>query len=110
MSAGVYTTTVTILGGSSQDGYGDTVEGVDAIATGVPMSINEGRQVVATEGQAQARTVRYYTGRAPHGLQVDDTQRIRDERTGDIYLIDNVSRPSHAAVPQDTRLDLRRVT
>jgi hypothetical protein len=41
---------------------------------------------------------------------VDSSNRIRDERTGDTYVIDNVTTPINPIIPQDVRLDLRRVT
>lgn len=103
------TTTVSILGGSASSDFGDPIEGTTVAASGIPASIVEGRQTVATESDPQARVVRYYTGRLPNGTEVNDSQRIRDDVTGDIYSIDNVTRPRNPVIPQDVRLDLRRV-
>ena len=104
------TTTVTVLGGTETGPYDDPAESNTEVATGIPASIIEGRQIVATEADQQARVIRYYTGRLPHGTTVDDSQRIRDERTGDVYSIDNVTAPVNPIIPQDVRLDLRRIT
>jgi hypothetical protein len=104
------TTTVTILGGNTSSDYGDVLDSDTPAGAGIPASIIEGRQVVSTESDPQARVIRYYTGRLPAGTAVDDSQRIRDERTGDLYSIDNVTRPANPIIPQDVRLDLRRVT
>ncbi len=103
------TTNVTILGGSSSSDIGDESEGADVIAEHIPASIVEGRQTVATESDPQARIIRYYTGRLPNGTAVNDSQRIRDEFSGETYVVDNVSRPHNPIIPQDVRLDLRRV-
>jgi hypothetical protein len=103
-------TTVTILGGSSDSDYGDVLDSDEPAGSGIPASIVEGRQIVSTESDSQARAVRYYTGRLPFGTIVDDSNRLRDERTGDLYSIDNVTAPANPIFPQDVRLDLRRVT
>ncbi len=103
-------TTVSILGGSSNSDYGDVIDDDEPAGSGIPAMIIEGRQIVATESDPQARVIRYYTARLPHGTAVDDTHRLRDERTGDVYSIDNVTYPMNAVIPMDVRLDLRRVT
>ncbi len=104
------TTTVTILGGNEETDFGDVLDSDTPAGSGIPASIIEGRQVVATESDPQARVIRYYTGRLPHGTVVDDTQRLRDEVTGETYVIDNVTTPKNPVIEQDVRLDLRRVT
>lgn len=102
-------TTVTILGGSTESDYGDVLDSDTPAGAGIPASIVEGRQIVATESDAQARAIRYYTGRLPAGTAVTDANRLRDERSGETYVIDNVTVPKNAVIPQDVRLDLRRV-
>lgn len=104
------TTTITALGGTSTSPYEDTVDGTTAVATGVPASIIEGREVMATESDPQARVIRYYIGRVPAGTDTSAWVRIRDERSNTVYVIDNVTSPTNPAVPMDVRLDLRRVT
>lgn len=102
-------TTITILGGSATSDYGDVLDSDEPAGSGIPASIIEARQIVSTEGDPQARAVRYYTGRLPNGTVVTDSQRIRDERTGETFVIDFVSTPRNTVIPQDVRLDLRRV-
>lgn len=104
------TTTVDILGGGgSTDEWGDPTESTDVILAGVPASITETRQVVATESDPQAVAVHYYTGRLPAGTAVTADQRLRDA-AGQLYAIDYVNVPNAVAIPGDVRLDLRRVT
>jgi hypothetical protein len=108
------TTTISILGtpdGETEtDQFGDSVESAEPFATGIPAAIHTGRETVATESDPNAVVVWYFTGRVPAGTAITRDQRIRDEATGTIYLVDNVVDIPNAVMPQDVRLDLRRVT
>ena len=111
MTAGVYTTTVVILGGAGTTSeWGDPVEGEEVSLAGVPASIVSRRRTVVPEGGREAITVRYYVGRLPHGTPVTGDNRLRDEQTGTVYLIDHVHTPPNPALPQDVQLDLRTVS
>lgn len=104
------TTVVDILGGEAAvDEWGDPTESTTVVAAGVPASITESRQVVATESDSQAVAVHYYTGRLPAGTAVNVDQRIRDA-AGVLYSIDYVNVPNSVGTPGDIRLDLRRVS
>lgn len=104
------TTLVDILGGTAGvDEWGDPVEGSTVLTAGVPASITETRQVVATESDPQAVAVHYYTGRLPAGTAVTKDNRIRDA-AGNVYNIDYVNVPNAIGTPGDVRLDLRRVS
>lgn len=106
------TTTVTLLGGeATKDPYGDQDESTATLATGVPASLLERTlPTVSTEGDPQAVVVQYYVCRVPQGTPVDELSRVQDERTGDIYAVDSVTKPQHPTTPQDVRLNLRRVS
>jgi hypothetical protein len=105
------TTTITPLGEVTSTTYGDELDSETALAEeAIPASIIEGRETVATESDPQARIIRYYIGRVPYGTDTTGWERIRDDRSGQVYVIDNVTAPTNPAVPMDTRLDLRRVT
>lgn len=105
------TTTVSILGGNpTTDTWGDEVENGTVSASGVPASILEQRQVVTTPADNRAQVVRYYTGRLPAGTVVTTSNRLLDERTGETYVIENVSRVANPVISNDVRLDLKRAT
>jgi hypothetical protein len=104
------TTTVAILSGGSSSPWGDDIEGTTPRATGIPAAIHEGAMKVQTESDPQARAVRYYTARLPHGTALANNERLQDEATGSIYAVDAVTTPANPALPQDVRVDLRRVT
>jgi hypothetical protein len=116
MTAGVYTTTVDILGDADPEGppptneWGDELEEDDTLGAGVPARIVERPARVVTEGSREPVTVHYYVARLPHGTVVTSADRIRDRADGLIYQVDYVARPANPALPQDVRLDLKRVT
>lgn len=104
------TTTVSILGGSATDEFGDTVDGTTVAASGVPASLIEQSRIVRDPTDPTPRVVRFTTGRLPHGTTVTGDNRIQDETTNTIYIIDSVTKPDNPAWPQDVRVDLRRTT
>jgi len=103
-------TTIAVLRGTSTDGYGDETDTDTPVATGIPASLIEQTRRVTTRDDPTPRIVRYAVGRVTAGTDVTDQDRIRDERTGDIYIVDAVSAMNSAAVAADLRLDLRRTT
>lgn len=105
-------TVVDILGGASTENeWGDPVDGVEPIHADIPAAIIENpRQVVADEGQREPVTIVYVICYVPRRYDVTNAQRVRDARTGTVYVIDKVTRPPHSAIPQDTRLDLRNAS
>lgn len=106
------TTTVSVLGGASTSSeWGDPVDSPDVLPglDKVPAAIHQQRRTIVPEGQTTPMSVRYWTGYLPHGTDVTDAQRIRDNRSGRVYLIDAVETPAHPSMPQDVQLDLRTV-
>lgn len=104
------TTTLSVLRGTSTDGYGDEVDTDTIAATGIPASLVEQTRRVTSRDDPTPRIVRYTVGRVTAGTDITDQDRIRDERTGDTYIVDAVSAMTSAAVAADLRLDLRRTT
>lgn len=103
-------TTVAVLRGTSTDAYGDAVDTNTAVATGIPASLIEQTRRVTTRDDPTPRIVRYTVGRVTAGTDITDQDRIKDERTNAIYIVDAVSSMNSAAVAADLRLDLRRTT
>lgn len=116
MTAGAYATTVDILGDTDPEeppptnGWGDPIEESGVKVAAVPATIVERPARVATESSREPVTVHFYVARLPHGTPVTGADRIRDRADGLIYQVDYVSRPANVAIPQDVRLDLKRVT
>jgi hypothetical protein len=105
------TTIVDIIGGGEESPWGDQVEGTDVRVAGLPAAIHEGAVSIQTESDPQARAVRYYVMRLPGGGDVPTKgERVRDTLADVIYVVDAVTFPTNPALPQDVRVDLRRVT
>lgn len=106
------TTTVSILRGTTTDPvYGDSVATMSAIATGIPASIIEDRQAkTTTPGNPTPRITRTYDGIVGSTVDVTDRDRLKDERTGQIYVIVSVSQQALPGIISDQSLELRRAT
>ncbi|MER5715720.1 hypothetical protein [Streptomyces sp. NPDC002132] len=106
----IATTSVSILRGTTTDAYGDEQDTDTPIHTGVPASLVEQSRRVTTRDDPTPRIVRYAVARVPAGTDVTDQDRLLDERTGAIYIVDAVSAMTNPAIAVDRRLDLRRTT
>lgn len=106
------TTYATILGGTeTETEWGDPIEGSQELHTRVPAALAvQPARSTSDEGQREPVVIEFWTAYVPSHLDVTGAQRFKDERSGLVYLIDHVIRPPHAGMPQDTRLDLRRVS
>ena len=106
----IATTTVSILRGTTTDPYGDERDTDTPVATGIPASLTEQSRRVTTRDDPTPRIVRYAVARVPARTDITDQDRVRDERTGAIYIVDAVSGMTNPAIEVDRRLDLRRTT
>lgn len=106
----IATTVLTVLRGTTTDVYGDEQDTDTVIASGIPASLTEQSRRVTTRDDPTPRIVRYAVARVPAGTDVSDQDRLRDERTGAIYIVDAVSSMANPAAVPDIRLDLRRTT
>ena len=104
------TTRITVYRGTTTDDYGDEQDTDTPVYTGIPASIIEQSRRVTTRDNPTPRIVRYPVGRVTAGTDIQDQDRIRDERTGAVYIVDSVSQMANPAVASDLRLDLRRTT
>jgi hypothetical protein len=106
----IATTLLTVLRGTTTDGYGDEQDTDTAVATGIPASLTEQSRRVTTRDDPTPRIVRYAIARVAAGTDVRDQDRVRDERTGAVYIVDSPSSMANPALAVDLRLDLRRTT
>ena len=104
------TTTITVLRGTTTDAYGDEQDTDTPVATGIPAALTEQSRRVTTRDDPTPRIVRYAVARVTAGTDVTDQDRVRDERTGAVYIVDAVSAMANPAAAADLRLDLRRTT
>lgn len=104
------TTTITVYRGTTTDAYGDEQDTNTAVHTGIPAAITEQTRRVTTRDDPTPRIVRYAVGRVTAGTDITDQDRVRDEGTGAVYIVDAVSSMTSPVVAADLRLDLRRTT
>jgi hypothetical protein len=86
-------TTVSVLRGTEISEDGDVIDGGNAVATGVPALIRELAADNRTEATDSPRTIRQYMVSVPNSTDVRPGDRIRDERTGDVYAVDFAQTP-----------------
>jgi hypothetical protein len=106
----IATTRVEILRGTTTDTYGDEQDTDTAIASDIPAALTEQSRRVTTRDDPTPRIVRYAVARVPAGTDVTDQDRLRDQRTGAIYIVEATSSMANPAATPDIRLDLRRTT
>jgi hypothetical protein len=110
MPIAIATTTIAILRGTTTDVWGDEADTDTVVSTGIPASLTEQSRRVTTRDDPTPRIVRYAVARVAADTDVTDQDRVRDERTGQVYSIDAVSSMANPAAVADIRLDLRRTT
>lgn len=105
------TTTVTLLGGVGTDRFNDPVDTDEVKREHVPASILEGG-MTSRSRPVDGRTdqVRSYTLRVHPNVDLRKYNRVRDERTGDVYTFDTVTKPVNPAGHRVFSAVLRRVT
>lgn len=110
MPIAIATTTLAVLRGTTTDTWGDEADTNTPVYTGIPASLTEQSRRVTTRDNPTPRIVRYAVARVTAGTDITDQDRVRDERTGAVYIVDAVSQMANPAVAADLRLDLRRTT
>ncbi|MGW7726208.1 hypothetical protein ACWGJ6_23100 [Streptomyces canus] len=106
----IATTTISILRGTEEDEFGDERDTNTLHATGIPASLTEQSRRVTTRENPTPRIVRYAVARVPARTDITDQDRVRDERTGAIYIVEATSSMANPAATPDIRVDLRRTT
>lgn len=96
---------------TTTDDYGDEVDdNTTPTLTGIPARITEQTRRVTTAADPTPRTIRWLVGRVELGTDIRADDRMINEQTGAVFLVDAVSSIADGALTGDTRLDLRRTT
>lgn len=106
---GLATGRFSVLRGSTLNDYGDEVDGTTPALSGIGGSVIERSRKVFNPADGRVSTIRELTGRFPHGTDIQDGDRIKDEKTGEIFVVAAVYRGSNAIVPSDVVTDLTLV-
>lgn len=100
------TTKVTIYRGESTDDYGDPVDGETVVARHVPASIIEQTVKAWTEVTSMAHVQRFAKMRVTYGYDIQQNDRVYDEKTGETWTIVQISRRANPVRGNDVRVDL----
>lgn len=104
----VATTKVSVLGGSSTDAFGDETDGTTVLASGIAASLIESTRTAQEPVTGTPRIIRTHICRLPPGTAVDETKRIKDESTDEIYIVVAVTKNANPFLAQPLRADLKR--
>lgn len=104
------TTTLTILAGTTTNGFGDTIDAATVVATGVPASLIEQRQNTTRPVSRRPQTMRLARCRVPAGTPVAVGNRVRDESTQVTWQVDDITQLRNVVSANDMRLNLRQAT
>ena len=92
-----------------RDEFVDPLDNVTVSASGVPISIihQTSRQFLPVENRLTS--VHNITARLRPSVPIKETSRIKDERTGEIYMVEGIVHPQDPFGASAIRLELRRV-
>ena len=104
-------TTVSILRGETTDEYGDLLDSNDVAYTGVPAILVETGRQTSDPSNPNPRTVRSTMLTVPEWIGLLNSDRIRDDTNGNVYMVIEVTKPpTLMGAPVDTTAVLKRVT
>lgn len=86
--------------------YGDEVDATTVHLSGILGSVIERRRTVFNPDDSRVVTIRELTGRFKHGTDIQDGDRIKDTKSGEIFVVSSVYRGTSLAGKADLVLDL----
>lgn len=95
-----------IRGVSSETEYGDEVESTDVVYTNIPGSVIEKSRTVYDPQSGRVATLRKLTGRFKFGTDIQDGDRIKDEKTEKVWVVSAVYEGTSFVAKPDLILDL----
>ena len=104
------TTKITILRGTTTDDVGDIVDTGEVYKTGIIAALIEKGHQTWDAATQQRRTVRTIHLTLPSGTDIRSTDQVRDEETGLVYAVVDVTQPGAVGIVPDLDVELRRVT
>jgi hypothetical protein len=104
------TTTITIYRGQTEDEWGDPIDTDTVVETGIPAFITEVNVDHSSEVSLTPRDIRKATCRVGSEVDVQQNDRIYDEKNGQSWTIQYVTRQQNPVMAQDTKLVLQRTT
>lgn len=103
---------VSILRGTTTNAWGDEIDdpnGAQVVATGVPISLAVTNTTASDPTSQQIRVIRSITGAMQSDTDVRETDRLRDDATGAVYIVESVTQPLGPGFVGDLDLVLAKV-
>lgn len=102
---------ITVLGGlTGVDEYGDVTDGTTVLASGLCASILEQSRAVKRLDTQEPGVVRFLAARLPYGTPVTHGCRLRDETTGQVWVVDRATRTANPVMVMDVVCDVRDIS
>lgn len=95
-----------IRGTDTENEYGDTVSDNAVVEKHLSGSIIERTRTNFDPQSGRIATLRQLTGRFANGTGIQDGDRLRDERSGEVFLVTSVYRGTSVVGKADLVLDL----
>lgn len=105
-------TTCSILRGTTTNAWGDQIDDPNAavVATGVPVALDVTNTQVFDPTTQQLRVIRSIRGAIQSDTDIRDTDRLRDDTSGIVYMIESVTDTLGPGYLGDLELVLKQVT
>jgi len=103
-------TTISILGGTAEDEFGEQTDSGTVLSSEIPAAVTEQTRQMSTQENPTPHVVRFTVCRVGSDTQVEETNIVLDEGTGNKYTIQGKSQTGGFGMKNDLRLDLRRIT
>lgn len=98
----------TVMRGTAANAYGDETDVGNVLYTGVPVAYAETTDTVFDAATQRQQTVRSISAVFPSWADVQDTDTLQDESTGNYYMVESMQeRPGIGFYPPDKILALR---
>lgn len=108
---GLASTTVSILRGTTVNDAGDVEDdNTNVAASGIPAAITKWRNpLVYSESNYTPRTLNWYRIRLPRRTVIQDDDRIKDEKSGEIYLVNTSTKQPSIWPAPDLLVDAKKI-
>jgi hypothetical protein len=94
--------------GSGTDEFGDPTGEGQPIATGLIASVIEQNRQVYNAAESRLDTVRQITGRFKPKTDIKISDQVKNEKTGDIYVVAGKHMPANVVGEPDVVVELTR--
>lgn len=86
--------------------YGDEIESDGVRKAGVLGSVIERNRSVYNPDDSRVATIRVLIGRFAYGTDIRDGDRIKDEKTGEVFVVQSITRGTTWATKPDVVVEL----